>query len=502
MNPSPGVDSASARRLVYRNAAYLAAAQVLVMPFSVLANAVSAHYLGPATFGVAYLAGTLAGFGFLFVGWGHEAVLPAEIARNRGLSGTLLGTSLVWRLITSVVVYGILALGCHLLDYGADFQWALGLTCLVSALTYIVAGIKDTIRGLERTDIPAITHVAHQFLTTVLIVLALWLGGGLLASLAVQAAACLIVLVALRPWLAYSGVGSLRLDWRRMKELVQGGTPFVIFGLAMQLQPNIDAVFLSRLAPIEVLGWYAVSRRLVGVLILPASTLVSALYPTLCRLYATDSNAFNRTTVGALRHVTLLVVPVALGCALFPEIGVALFSRESFRPAEDNLRLLAVFMALLYFSMPLGTAIMAAGKTKAWSAVQCIGVAASLGLDPLLIPYFQARTGNGGLGLCVAALTSEALVLAFAAVLIPRAILNRSLAHLGAIALGCGAAMALVARLASPLTPYGAAPLSVVAYVAALWFTGGIDEGQRAYVKERVQRWWSRVVPSNGRSLS
>src|SRR5688572_31485850 len=37
-----------------------------------------------------------------------------------------------------------------------------------------------------------------------------------------------------------------------LRALLVGGTPFVVFNLAMVLQPNIDAVFLSKLAPPEV----------------------------------------------------------------------------------------------------------------------------------------------------------------------------------------------------------------------------------------------------------
>jgi hypothetical protein len=68
------------------------------MPLSVLTNAVSAHYLGPGAFvGYGYLAGTMCGFGFLAVGWGQDAVLPAQVARNHALAGVMLGSSLAWR---------------------------------------------------------------------------------------------------------------------------------------------------------------------------------------------------------------------------------------------------------------------------------------------------------------------------------------------------------------------------------------------------------------------
>jgi O-antigen/teichoic acid export membrane protein len=241
------------------------------------------------------------------------------------------------------------------------------------------------------------------------------------------------------------------------------------------------------------MGWYAVSRRLVGALLLPATALIGALYPTLCRLHATDRESFTRTTNGALRSVALLAVPIALGCGLYPQIGVALFSRQYFRPAEDNLRIMAILVALVYFSMPLGICIMAAGRQRAWGLVQCLCVAVSLVFDPLLVPVFQRRTGNGGLGLCIAAVMSEAVMIACGVALAPSGVFDRGLRRLLGLTLVSGAAMMVTAQIAKPLWPVIAAPLSLLAYTGALWLTGGVDNSQVAAIWAMVRR-FARAV--------
>jgi O-antigen/teichoic acid export membrane protein len=93
------VDAApgATRRLVARNTIYLSLSQVLAMPVSVLGNAVAAHYLGAEAFGYAYFATMLCTFGFLAVGWGHDAVLPAVVARDNRTAGLMLGSSISGR---------------------------------------------------------------------------------------------------------------------------------------------------------------------------------------------------------------------------------------------------------------------------------------------------------------------------------------------------------------------------------------------------------------------
>jgi O-antigen/teichoic acid export membrane protein len=228
------------------------------------------------------------------------------------------------------------------------------------------------------------------------------------------------------------------------------------------------------------------------VLLFPASALLGALYPTLCRLYASDNEAYTRMARGSLYSVALLVVPVALGCGLYPEIGISIFSEKSFGPAEDNLRVSALFLFLVYFSMPLGICILAAGKQRAWSIVQSLCVGVSLVLDPILVPWFQKRTGNGGIGICVATVLSEVLVVACGVALAPRGIFDRRFGKSVLLAVLCGGLMALVARLLHSITPFVAAPLAVLAYGIGLVVTGGIERNHinsfRASVARRFNR--------------
>jgi O-antigen/teichoic acid export membrane protein len=248
------------------------------------------------------------------------------------------------------------------------------------------------------------------------------------------------------------------------------------------------------------MGWYGVSRRLVGTLLLPATTLIGALYPTLCRLHATDREGFVRTASGALRSVALLAIPVALCCGLFPEIGVAMFSRGSFGPAEDNLRIMAAFVALVYFSMPLGTTILAAGQQRAWGLVQCLCVLASIVLDPILVPIFQIRNGNGGLGLCVAAVISEAVMIGFGVALAPKGLFDKKLRRIIAFTCIAGLGMVAVALVLRPLGALIAAPFSLGAYAAGLWISGVLDKNQLDVIRGAVVKRHAALDPAASNS--
>jgi hypothetical protein len=134
--------------------------------------------------------------------------------------------------------------------------------------------------------------------------------------------------------------------------------------------------------------------------------------------------------------------------------------------------------------------------------VQCLCVVTSLALDPVLVPVFQRRTGNGGLGLCVAAVVSEVIMIAAGVALTPSGVFDGRLRRVVLLAMVSGAPMVIAAELARPLGSLIAAPLSLLAYAGSLWLTGAIDQHQVAAIRKALVRALARVSPGGSRSAS
>lgn len=461
-----------------------------------LANAVTARYLGPTAFGYMYLGSTFNSFGFLVVEWGYGGVLPALVAADRSRTGALLGTSIAWRCGAALAIYPVLIGLCHILGYGYE----VGVVVSLFFVGYTVSAISNVgqcvMLGFERAEVAAYRQILEQLAELAIVVPILMLGGNLHVTLIGHAVVTVVVLFYVRYALRSIHIGRLSADLDTLKTLLRRGTPFVFMSIAVILQPGVDATFLSKLASADVVGWHSAARQLVGFLIFPATAVVGALYPTLCRLHATDLDAFTRTTSQALGGISLMVIPVALGCFLYPDIGIAFYDRKTFLPAEMNVRFLSLFVFLLYFTMPLGICVLAAGRQQAWTIVQSSCIVVSLALDPILVPWFQRRTGNGGLGVCVATVVSELIVLGCGVWLAPRGIFDRRFWRSMVPALASGVAMVAVARTLHFTSSFVAAPIAVTAYAACLWITGGVDTSVifelRRLVASRLSRLRSR----------
>lgn len=466
-------------------------AQFLGIPLSIFLNAVMGRQLGPSDFGFLNLAINLCGFAFMFVEWGHNGVLPREIAQDPHRSGALLGASIASRVGLSVIVSLCLALLSWLL-YPPAFLPLLGLVALQALFGSVSSAYQDSARGFERTDVTAIGRIGGQLLSAAFVLPVLFLGGGLMSMSIAATVASFLILPLITTFTHKIGVGKPSFDRRELAYLTRSGWAFLASSAAMASLGFVDTIALSKLATPEVFGWNAAAQKLVGTLLVPSVALIASLYPTLSRLIVEDLEQFKVTLRRSINGTGLLAIPLALGCALYSDLGVAIYGKSGYAPASQNLIVMSGMVLLVYFSMPLSSALLAAGRHVVWASVQFGCVILRLVLNLLLIPWFQKHYGNGGLGVCVSAVVCEIVLVALALYMIPHGVINRALAKMlgkGALA---GMAMAAAALSMRSVNPWFAAPIAAIVYFGALYLVGGVDMTQINRVTDGIKNKFSR----------
>jgi O-antigen/teichoic acid export membrane protein len=473
---------------VARGMAGLVVAQLLSAPLGMLVSAVLARNLGPSEFGALYVGQTAVGLGFLFVEWGQGTAVAGAVALARGRARSLLGTSLALKLLFSLLAVPLLLLAGSLLGYSDEARLAVLVLSAQALLAAFQASGSAVLRGYERTDQVSLVSLLSSALSAALVIPAALLGAGLRGVLLALVLSTALLLPVLLLLLRRQGVGRMTFSLSEVKPLLGQGSGFLLIALVLALQPYVDNAILARLAPAEVMGWHAASRRMTAVLLFPATTLAFAIYPTLARLGQESPDRQAKLVRVSLRLMLLSSVPAAVGTVLFARPAVHLiYGSGHFEPVVQNLQLLSPWVLLVYFSILLGTALLASGRTLAWSGVQFLCVVVSIAVDPILIPYFQSRFGNGSLGVGVATVASEGLMLVFALGMVPRAMLGDRLWLTSLQAAAAGGAMALVATVLSGQPAPLAIGASLLSYVGALLLVGGLKRQQFQEVSDLLR---------------
>ena len=462
---SPADGRESGHRTVARNAFYLVLGQVATTALAIFFSAALGRTLGARDFGVYFLISSFATFAYVLVDWGQQFYVIRELARQPERGSLLLGTALVLRTAGAGLVVVPAGLAAWALGYDAITCWYLVVFIVVSLPFFLAQSYGMVFRARDRMGLDAWVSVANKIALLGLALVALALGKGLPGVLVAQMLAGFLALAIATRLYRRVTTGPLRYSPQIAREVLVGGSAFFITIAASSIQPYIDAVILSKLAPAEVIGWYGAAKNIMGTMVAPALILGAASFPRLSRASA-HGGAFKAEFRAAQRPILWLGALAAIGTLLFADDAIAIvYGQQQFGPAGIILKVYAPGYLLLFTNVLLGNAFFALGRAKVFSVVKVASVVVSTALELVLIPLFQQRTGNGGIGVVAAFVASEFVVLGGGIFLLRRASLGLDILVDMARALGSAALTLLLFWWLPPLPFLVGVPACVIAFL-------------------------------------
>ena len=404
---------------IARGAFYLLVGQATTTALAIVLSAALGRSLGAKDFGIYYLITTMSTFAYVVAEWGQFSFVIRQVAREPLRSGDLLGTGLALRAAFAIVVTVPAAFVAWALGYGTRTTWLTVFLVLGSLPLFLAQGYGMVFRARDRMGRDAVVSVSNKAVALGITLPALALGTGIPGVIVAQAVAGLAAL-----WVAgrlHAGLGEppLRVSSETARELIAGGVPLLAMTSAVSVQPYLDAIILAKLVPPPVMGWFGAARNILGTLMAPAVILGAAAYPHIARA-SVSAAAFRREVRTAFRPLLLLGALAGTGTYLFSSTAIRLvYGSRGFEPAATILRVFAPGLFLLFVDILLGNVIYAAGRGTGLAVAKILSVVVGVALDFALIPLFQQRYGNGGIGVVVAFALSELVVFAGALIVLP-----------------------------------------------------------------------------------
>jgi O-antigen/teichoic acid export membrane protein len=448
-----------------RNALYLGLGQVVTTVMTMLLSAVLARTLGATEFGVLYLLTSIANFAYVFVDWGHGTYVTREIARHPERTGEMVGSVLVVRILTALAMCVLAVAVTWALSYERRTQVFAGLLILAWIPQYLGLTYAWAFRGREQMQYDALIQVVQKTGMLLLAAVCLALGGRLLALIPMYALAGMATFAVAMAFYRTLRFPALRFSRGTAVELVRDGAPMMAISLAIAVQPYIDANLLYKMTPPEVVGWFGAAWVVAGTLVAPATILGATLYPRLSRVALVPAE-FSQTLRMGFRPLLLIAVLGGVGAFLFADFAIGLiYGEQKYGPAASIVQAFGPALMLIYIDMLFGYSILAVGKAGQLAKAKVLSVIITTAVELALIPYFQSRYGNGGIGI-VLAMASGEMVMVTAAVLLIRDVVDRGMLLDFARGVSAGLLTILLFRFLPAIPALLAIPLCIVAFVA------------------------------------
>jgi O-antigen/teichoic acid export membrane protein len=505
-----------------RNAAALLVSQVITWSLALALTVFLPRYLGAANVGRLILASSIWAVATVLITFGMDVHLTKEVARYPGRLRKLLGTSLALRGALFVLGLAGVLVYAKIARYPAETVLMLWIIAAASLFSVFSNACQAVLQGVERMEYMAYGGVAGKAVYSLgaIVMMAAGLNvyavaamavGGALVTLLVQ-----LVFVARLPAGPATSPGSggrllgrdnLRPTWSQARQMLRASIPYLLSDAFVVIYMQVDVVVLSLMLDERAVGWYGSARQLFGTLLFVPTIVVTAIFPTLSRLYASESGGEAATGGEATRTLRqymrrsfdllmLLSVPIGLGIAVIANPLVVTLFGPGFANSGPVLAVLGVVMILTSQNMLVGRFLVATDRQRQWIAAQAVMGLATIALDLVLVPWCQTAFANGALGGALSYVVTELALLAVGIVLLPKGSLTMRNASVAARSLAAG--LVMVAATWWLRDRFLLIPIAVgaVVYVLALWALRAVPAEELRYIRDvvasTVRRWRGR----------
>jgi O-antigen/teichoic acid export membrane protein len=424
------------------------------------------RYLGVEDFGrysavlslIALIAAvTEAGLGALGV---RELAVPRG-QPERTLLGDLLGIRIVLTLAGVAVAIGFtIAAG-----YDRALMWGAVLAG-AGLITYVVQGMFGLPLAVDlRLGRLTAVDLLRQFVYLLVVVALVVTGAGLAPLLGATIPGGIVGLV-LTMWMVRG-----RVPWRpafdlgRWRGILAQTLPIATAGAITSVYFRLLILLMSVLAPALQTGYFALSFRIIEVVIAVPVVLIGTLLPVLSRAAETDAD---RLAYGFGRTLEVAIITgagTALAVAVGSPLAITFLTGHPEGPAVDVLRIQAVAMLPTFVNVAYGACFIAMRKHRDLIIASSTSLVVMVLVGPPLILTWGAE------GAAVAAVVVETVVVACCVVLLHRTHsgMHPSLGVVPKVAVAVAVAAAAAVLIDVPTIPnIGALAIASAVYLLAL----------------------------------
>lgn len=183
--------------------------------------------------------------------------------------------------------------------------------------------------------------------------------------------------------------------------------PIFVTTTAGIIATHIDGAALGLFLGKAEAGIWGAVRRIPLVLLGIGTAVAVILFPSISAMAARgDRDAIKNAMDGALRYLSMLLLPIVAFILLFAEPVIRISMRDEFVEGATTLRILSVYVLISTFAFAHGTLLLGLGQPRAAARLGILNAALVVFLDLVLIPYDIRTLGIrlAGLGLEGAAL--------------------------------------------------------------------------------------------------
>jgi len=400
---------------IAKNTSYFTLALTLQKIISFTYFTLMARAIGPADLGKYYFAIALTSIFGIFIDLGQSSILTRETAKRPNEAGKIFSSIFLTKLplmfLSSLAVFLLI----NLSNYQEITKQLVYLSMICMALDSFTLTFFAVSRGFHNLKYESIASVIFQTLVFLGIILALKFNLGLywlMMSLVIASTYNFLYsfFIIIKKW-------GIKINWRPdsllIKSILAISAPFAVYAIFQRLYMYFDSVLLSALAGDHQVGIYQIPFKIIFALQFLPLAFVASLFPALSSYWHSNREQLSITFERAMNYLIIISLPISVGGAILADKIILIF-KNGFSDAILPLQITMAAVIFMFLNFPVGSLLNACDKQKRNTINMGIILAASVIMNLILIPRYQA------VGASITVLATNVLMFVLGMAIVPQ----------------------------------------------------------------------------------
>lgn len=466
-------------RLIFKNTVFMTSGRGLGDLLSFLFLIYFARSFGTDILGKYAFAMSIGGLLTVLITLGLNNHMVREVSKDKRCNLKYAGNLLVTEILFALIVWILIGL----IAWGSNFAFDTKLILMLIGGYHVFYKLStlfgSQFRAHEDMHYTALMELSHKIVILVIGTTSIIIWNNPVITLAAYPIGAMgRFLLGLSISVSKYGWPDLEVDYAFIKQSLRKAAPFFIIILIAQIYDRIGLILLTILDGESAAGIYSASNRVMATIVSWVGIFGAAIFPVMSRYSMESKDKLFKLYERSWRLMVITVFPLATFLFLASEHVIVTLFGESFVESVAVFRVIAWGILFVSINIVMGTLLLATNHEQQWVTRQiCVYLGYGLACF-LVIPAY------GYMGLAYAKLISQVLL-----AIVVYIYIGKEIHKIRIFSMARGPVLACLAAAgvfygASPLGPWLSIPFALVACVAVMLLSKGIQMHDLTFLKK------------------
>ncbi len=371
-----------------KNAGWLIFGKLIQMLISLAVGLLTARYLGPSNYGLIQYATAYTAFFMAFCTLGINSVLVKEFIDYPQEEGTIIGSTLVMRAISSILSAGIIVCLVGILDADEPTTITVTALCSLGLVFNIFETLNYWFQSKLRSKVTAMVTLVAFAVTSAYKVLLLIQEKDITWFAFSTALDYMCVAVLLFVCYKKQGGQNLAFSKNVCHRILSRSVHFILPSLMVSIYGYADKFMLKQMLSDADVGFYSTAAHVCGMWSFVLAAIVDSMTPSIMEAHKSNYDVFEKRNRQLYAIVFYISIIVSVLFCVFGRLIISILYGASYLPSVAPLRVITWYTAFSYLGVARNAWIVCEEKQKYLKYIYISAALSNILLNLALIPLW------------------------------------------------------------------------------------------------------------------